>query len=294
MKFFIYQIVSVVTGSGTDIKYGCNDISKHTQKSQCYIQHGPIINTQNMKQAVKCCLSNRVGTHRVFDVPLVQFRELSVLEKSHHYKRRGLIFTDQSYSLEKPICYPSSEDELTNFYNFLNEFGRRKFDSRHETIDNRWDCFLTNDHPTIDGENNFCKRVLKEYKKREAFESLRKDVCENSDSKILPYAKRHIDEKAYLLNDIKSMKKRERVGQRMVYLDKNKEDTRDFKNQWSNYIRVFESKEVWNDYETPIRKVKFKEDYNRNGRIVKNIPVVQELKCGCSNMDDPRSIHAFH
>ena len=292
MKFLVYQIISVVTAN----EYGCNDISKRTKQSQCYIQHGLIqqglINSDNMKQAVQCCLSNRAGAHRIFDVPLVQFRELSVPEKNHHYKRRGLIFTDQSYSLEKPICYPSSEDELTNFYNFLNEFGQRKFDSRHETIDKRWDCFLTADHSTINGENNFCKRVLKEYKQRGVLESIRKDICE--ENSILPSAERHIRGKAYILNNIKSMNKRKSEGQRMVYLNKNKRETEDFEEHWSNYIRVFESKEVWNDYETPIRKVKFKEDYNRNGRIVKNIPVVQELKCGCSNVNDPRSKPAFH
>ena len=282
MKFFVYQIISVVTA----IKYGCNDISKNS-KSQCYVQamqqsKKPI----NLSQAVKCCLSNTVGNDRVFTVPIMQFKELGpAYQKQHHRKfPNGPHLTPQAYKHEPALCYPKNEKHLTNFYNFLKEFNQRKLAS----IDKRWNCFLTNDYQSSDGERNFCKTVLNKYVKL-GERSLRKDVCEQDhDGRIFPYSKRHHRDKRrnreMLLNDITEMDTEKGYLERMLFLDKEKEITRDFNEKWSNDIQVFKSKSLWNDYESDILKVLFDERFDRMGYAGHGISIVRkEPTCGCTS-----------
>ena len=277
MKIFIYQIISLVGA----VLFGCNDILKHTKQSQtvsqCYIQSAGKINSDTMKEAVQCCLSNTFGNKRVFGVPLMQLRKLTTrerknYERNHKNKPRGLYLKPQAYQEESPICYPSNKDELTNFFNFLNEFKGK----RHAVTDNRWDCFLTEDY---ENKNNFCKQVLVHYK-NVGIKSIRKDVCEKDflDRKIYPFSKKrgHL-----LLNDIGSFQINDLDSQRMQYLDHNSKVTSTHKKRKTDQIRVFESEEDWNSREDSITTVLFPEGKSRDKYKHNHVPVIRQLECGC-------------
>ena len=119
MKIVIFQIISLVNA------YGCNDISGpflQKSKSQCYNQANGKINSNTLKDAVKCCMTNTVGDQRVFGVPLMQFRKLERREENRHRRRlRGVQLANHIFKEESPKCTPRNKNDLTNFFNFLDE-----------------------------------------------------------------------------------------------------------------------------------------------------------------------------
>ena len=119
MKIFIFQIISLV------IAYGCNDISGpflQKAKSQCYNQANGKINSNTLKDAVKCCMTNTVGDQRVFGVPLMQFRKLERREENAYRRRLPKGFhsiPNHMFKEESPKCTPRNSNDLRNFFNLI-------------------------------------------------------------------------------------------------------------------------------------------------------------------------------
>ena len=265
MKIFIFQIISLV------IAYGCNDISGpflQKSKSQCYNQANGKINSNTLKDAVKCCMTNTVGDQRVFGVPLMQFKKLGRRYEKEVWSKGFYSRPNHLFKEETPKCTPRNKNDLTNFFNFLDEFKYQRYDS-YKTEDNRWDCFLTNDYETAHGEKNFCKQVLNTYASKRRLKDLKKDVCDGTGDRPLP---RVIKGKSLVLDDI------EKRLNGTVYLDHDNKLTLKYDERRSSEVHVFQN---WNDFASGIINVLFDEEneFIRSGR--KRIKVVRKLECGC-------------
>lgn len=274
MKIFIFQIISLVNA------YGCNDISGpflQKAKSQCYNQANGKINSNTLKDAVKCCMTNTVGDQRVFGVPLMQFRKLERREENAYRRRLPKGFhsiPNHMFKEESPKCTPRNSNDLRKFFNFLDEFKNQ----RSKTEDNRWDCFLTNDYGNTVDENNFCKRVLNTLEKYERLEDIKRDVCDGTRDTLLPKVFNY--KKSLVLDDISKMNHKERKQKQMVYPAHNNGITLKCEERRSSEVRVFQN---WNDLASGIINVLFDEEneFSRRGVSRHRINVVRNLECGC-------------
>ena len=279
MKIFIYQIISMVCA------YGCNDISKpliQHSKSLCYKQANGKIDSSTLKEAVKCCLTYTVGGRRVFGVPLMQFRKLGRREESEYRYRLnqfGYFGTAHIFDEETPKCALSHKKDLTKFFNFLDQFKYKRYDS-YKTNDNRWDCFLTNDYRKTLGENNFCKEVLNTFEKNERLKDIKQDLCNEVGDPLFPQVTKIGGRAGLVLDNIEKMSPYERHQKQMVYLTEKNEITYQPEERRSSESRVFQN---WNDFTNGLVSVMFDEEYEciRKGHSCQKTPVVRALECGC-------------
>ena len=282
MKIFIYQIISLV------IAYGCNDISGsflQKSKSQCYNQANGKINSNTLKDAVKCCMTNTVGGQRVFGVPLMQFKKLGRRDEKEVSRKGFHSRPNHLFKEESPKCTPRNKNDLTNFFNFLDEFKNQRYDS-YKTEDNRWDCFLTIDYENTVGEyNNFCKRVLNTFKSEGRLQDIKKDVCDGTSDRIFPKFIQRVNSRkrssSLVLDDIEKVYHKdvpEREQKQMVYLGHDNEITAQYDERRATEICIFEN---WNDLTSGLINVLFDEENEYIRKRGQKIEVVRQLECGC-------------
>ena len=185
MIFLIFQIFSLVDSNS----FGCNDIylppNGDRFQSKCHMQARGRISEETLKEAVGCCMSNTVGNERVFSVPFMQLRKLNRRERRIIRRKRNYRLANVTLIEENPKCYPGSKKDLKNFNIFLDELKARS----NEFIENRWDCFLTNDFHNDESENNFCRRVFSYLANENRLNEMQKRVCDLSGRSILPHSK---------------------------------------------------------------------------------------------------------
>ena len=266
--------------------YGCNDISKdklQESKSQCYIQANGIIDQNTLKEAAKCCLTNTVGGKRVFGVPMMQFRKLERWEKKFG-RRHRFHLTDDAFDEEPPKCSPNNENDLTKFFNFLDQYKYQRQDS-YKSKDTRWDCFLTDDYEDTHGEKNFCKQVLKRFEdvSNGPLKNIKKDVCDGTGGTLLPTI-HNSGRTSLVLDDIKKMphKDGKKVWKKkpLLYLAQNNGITEEYEKRRSSDVHVFQN---WNDLTSRVLSVTFQEEEKciRGTHSCQDIEVVRRIECGC-------------
>jgi len=189
-------------------------------------------------------------------------------------RRNGFLLTDDVFIEEPPICSPRNKNDLSKFFNFLNQFKNERYDN-FKIKDNRWDCFLTDDFENTNGESNFCKQVLIKLESKDQLRNIKKNVCDGIGQLLLP--KVFNSRSGLILNDIEKIQT-EKKQRRMVYLDNNHEITEE--DRKSSDVRVFQN---WNDLTSGFLSVIFQEEYKciRKGSSCRNIQIKRNLECGC-------------
>ena len=188
---------------------GCNNINRETKHSICFEKWQQ---SQNLKTALQCCLSNSKGSFNTYHVPVILLPA-----NCHHDPNRQLNRKRCQPNLK---CLPRTLKDVERFFNFLDMLNFIPFVKYQN-----WKCFNSNDHfdkvllnhfpvknlkrlqalrPRLKG--NFCRSALLEYNAQSSFRYLLKDICEETyEGRILPFQRGRGKVRFTVFNPLKQM-----------------------------------------------------------------------------------------